>query len=182
MILKDTKTHQGRRVSLDPETVTLLRQHKAVATQRLQLLGLELGGKTWLFSAQPDLSKPRDPSSLTRRYGRLVAKLGIQTQLKELRHYSATELLTAGVDLRTVAGRLGHGDGTTTLRHYAAWVGAADKAADARIAGAVDFQTPTTSADEQSVVDTDFGMHLDLKLSCQRVGFEADRDPGVAVP
>jgi hypothetical protein len=31
-------------------------------------------------------------------------------------------LLTAGVDLRTVAGRLGHGDGTTTLRHYAAWV------------------------------------------------------------
>jgi integrase len=134
MILKDTKTHQGRRVSLDPETVTLLRQHKAVATQRLQLLGLELGGKTWLFSAQPDLSKPRDPSSLTRRYGRLVTKLGIQTQLKELRHYSATELLTAGVDLRTVAGRLGHGDGTTTLRHYAAWVGAADKAAAATIA------------------------------------------------
>ena len=134
MILKDTKTHQGRRVSLDPETVTLLRQHKAAATQRLQLLGLELGGKTWLFSAQPDLSKPRDPSSLTRRYGRLVTKLGIQTQLKELRHYSATELLTAGVDLRTVAGRLGHGDGTTTLRHYAAWVGAADKAAAATIA------------------------------------------------
>ncbi len=26
-------------------------------------------------------------------------------------HYSATELLTAGVDLRTVAGRLGHGGG-----------------------------------------------------------------------
>src|SRR3981189_249126 len=131
MILKDTKTHQGRRVSLDPESVTLLPQHKAAATQRLKLLDLELTGKTWLFSAQPDLSKPRDPSSLTRRYGRLVTKLGIQTQLKELRHYSATELLTAGVDLRTVAGRLGHGDGTTTLRHYAAWVGAADKAAAA---------------------------------------------------
>jgi integrase len=135
MILKDTKAHQSRRVSLDPETVALLRQHKNAATRRLQLLGLELTGKTWLFSAQPDLSKPRDPSSLTRRYNRLVAKLGIQTQLKELRHYSATELLTAGVDLRTVAGRLGHGDGTTTLRHYAAWVGAADKAAAAAIGG-----------------------------------------------
>ncbi len=58
-----------------------------------------------------------------------MAKLGIDTVLKELRHYSATELLTAGVDLRTVAGRLGHGDGTTTLRHYAAWVGSADQAA-----------------------------------------------------
>jgi integrase len=84
---------------------------------------------TWLFSAQQDLSKPRDPSAVTRRYSRLASKLGIDTQLKQLRHYSATELLTAGVDLRTVAGRLGHGDGTTTLRHYAAWVGSADQAA-----------------------------------------------------
>jgi integrase len=81
------------------------------------------------------MSRPRDPASLTRRYGRLVAKLGIDTKLKELRHYSATELLTAGVDLRTVVGRLGHGDGTTTLRHYAAWVGSADQAAASVLAG-----------------------------------------------
>jgi integrase len=63
------------------------------------------------------------------------ALLGIDTVLKELRHYSATELLTAGVDLRTVAGRLGHGDGTTTLRHYAARVGSADTAAPGSIGG-----------------------------------------------
>ncbi|GAA3537188.1 hypothetical protein GCM10022222_21120 [Amycolatopsis ultiminotia] len=129
MILKDTKTHQGRRLSLDPETVTLLRQHREAAIDQLAGLGLVLTGKTWLFSAKPDLSKPRDPSSLTRKYARLAAKLSIETQLKELRHYSATELLTSGTDLRTVAGRLGHGDGTTTLRHYAAWRGAADRAA-----------------------------------------------------
>jgi integrase len=120
MILKDTKTHQMRRVSIDEPTVELLRKHKEDCTQRMFLLGLPLGGDTWLFSAQPDLSKPRDPSAVTRRYSRLTSKLGIDTQLKQLRHYSATELLTAGVDLRTVAGRLGHGDGTTTLRHYAA--------------------------------------------------------------
>lgn len=135
MILKDTKTHQGRRVSLDPETVRLLEQHKDETVGQLSKLGLALTGKTWVFSAQVDFSVPRDPSSLSRRYGRLVAKLGIETQLKELRHYSATQLLTAGVDLRTVAGRLGHGDGSTTLRHYAAWVGAADKAAAAAIGG-----------------------------------------------
>jgi integrase len=133
MLIKDTKTHQGRRVALDPETVTLLERRKAATARQLASLGLELTGKTWVFSAKLDFSRPRDPGSLTRRYSRLVAKLGIETQLKELRHYSATELLTAGVDLRTVAGRLGHGDGTTTLRHYAAWVGAADKAAAATI-------------------------------------------------
>jgi hypothetical protein len=58
-------------------------------------------GETWLSSAQPNLSRPRDPSSVTRRYSRLVTKLSIPTQLKDRRHYSATELLTVGVDLRT---------------------------------------------------------------------------------
>jgi integrase len=139
MLLKDTKSHQMRRVSIDAPTVELLRQHREDCTARLALLGLTLSGRTWVFSATPDMSRPRDPASLTRRYGRLVAKLGIDTVLKELRHYSATELLTAGVDLRTVAGRLGHGDGTTTLRHYAAWVGSADTAA----AGVIGGRMPT---------------------------------------
>lgn len=135
MVLKDTKSHQMRRVSIDAPTVELLRQHREDCAGQLALLGVALTDRTWVFSAKPDLSRPRDPASLTRRYGRLVAKLGIDTMLKELRHYSATELLTAGVDLRTVAGRLGHGDGTTTLRHYAAWVGSADTAAAGVIGG-----------------------------------------------
>ena len=134
MLLKDTKSHQMRRVSIDAATIELLRAHRRESAARLALLGLELTDRTWVFSAVADMSRPRDPASLTRRYGRLVARLGIDTTLKELRHYSATELLTAGVDLRTVAGRLGHGDGTTTLRHYAAWVGSADQQA-ARVIG-----------------------------------------------
>jgi integrase len=139
MLLKDTKSHQMRRVSIDEPTVKLLRQHRDDCAAQLALLGVDLTDRTWVFSAKPDMSQPRDPASLTRRYGRLVAKLGIDTVLKELRHYSATELLTAGVDLRTVAGRLGHGDGTTTLRHYAAWVGSADEAA----AGVIGGRMPT---------------------------------------
>jgi len=135
MLLKDAKTHQMRRVSIDAPTVELLRQHREDCAGRLRLLDVPLTDRTWVFSATPDMSQPRDPASLTRRYGRLKAKLGIDTVLKELRHYSATELFTAGVDLRTVAGRLGHGDGTTTLRHYAAWVGSADEAAASTIGG-----------------------------------------------
>ncbi|MFC7660276.1 tyrosine-type recombinase/integrase [Pseudonocardia benzenivorans] len=47
--------------------------------------------------------------------------------IHQLRHYSATELIAAGVDVRTVAGRLGHGGGgSTTLRAYTAWVSEAD--------------------------------------------------------
>lgn len=55
---------------------------------------------------------------------------GVDTTFHKLRHYSATELILAGVDVRTVAGRLGHGGGgTTTLRTYTAWVSEADQRA-----------------------------------------------------
>ncbi|HEV7789488.1 MAG TPA: hypothetical protein VGP05_10800, partial [Pseudonocardia sp.] len=47
----------------------------------------------------------------------MANELGIDEPLKNLRHFNATQLLAAGVDLRTTAGRLGHSDGgATTLR------------------------------------------------------------------
>ena len=50
--------------------------------------------------------------------------------LHQLQHYSATELIAAGVDVRTVAGRLGHsGGGTTNLKVYSAWRSEADQRA-----------------------------------------------------
>jgi hypothetical protein len=47
-----------------------------------------------------------------------------------------TELIAAGVDVRTVAGRLGHLDGgSTMLRTYSAFVLEADQRATAALAG-----------------------------------------------
>ena len=73
---------------------------------------------------------------MTQRYRRIATRLGLRSiRLHALRHYTATELLAAGVDLRTVAGRLGHGDGgATTLRIYAGRVAEADRRAAATIA------------------------------------------------
>jgi integrase len=123
---KDPKTHQIRRVGIDPVTVELIRQHKTDCEKAFALAGASLDPASFVFSATPDRSRPRSPSALTHRFKRLVDRLGIDAHLHALRHYTATELLAAGVDLRTTAGRLGHGDGTTTLRHYAAWVSSAD--------------------------------------------------------
>lgn len=52
--------------------------------------------------------------------------------IKALRHYSASQLLAGGIDLRNTAARLGHGDGgATTLRHYADPVSEVDRQAAA---------------------------------------------------
>ena len=50
-------------------------------------------------------------------------------RLHDLRHFVATQLLSAGVDVRTVAGRLGHRNASTTLNVYAAFLEQTDKAA-----------------------------------------------------
>lgn len=129
-IEKDTKTHQMRRISLDAETVAMLTDHRARCDEQLLALDVQITEQTFLFSYQPTRDAPADPSAVTHRYGRMCTSLGIDSHLHALRHYSATELLTAGVDLRTVAGRLGHGGGgATTLRVYAAWVGESDRRA-----------------------------------------------------
>ena len=78
----------------------------------------------------------RDAAGLLhRRYARRV---GITSSLKELRHYSATQLLAAGTDLNTVAGRLGHAEGSTTLKFYAQFTRPADQRAAAVIPSQLD--------------------------------------------
>lgn len=127
---KDTKTHQIRTLALDPSTVEVLAEHRVRYLDLQSELGLEPTEDAFLFSAQPAFDRPYSPSRVTHRYSDMCAELGIDSHLHALRHYSATELLAAGVDLRTVAGRLGHGGGgATTLRVYAAFVAEADRRA-----------------------------------------------------
>ncbi len=135
---KGTKTHQTRRVTLDSETVEILREHRRRCDERAASLGLAVRPDGFVFSLTPDSARQIRPDTVTQRYGRLAKRLGIDTSLHALRHYSATELIAAGVDPRTVAGRLGHaGGGSTTLRVYSAWVAEADQRAAAALAARV---------------------------------------------
>jgi integrase len=130
LVEKSTKTHQMWLLSLDPVTVDILREHRARYLETMSGLAAEPSSKAFLFSHEPSCDRPSDPDAVTHRYSDMCAELGIDSHLHALRHYSATSLLTAGVDLRTVAGRLGHGGGgATTLRVYAAWVGESDRRA-----------------------------------------------------
>jgi integrase len=129
-IEKDTKTHQMRRIALDTATVEILAAHRARYEERVRALGEEPTDEAYLFSYAPLHDRPCHPDAVSRRYAKMCAGLGIDSHLHALRHYTATELIAAGVDLRAVAGRLGHGGGgATTLRVYTAWVNESDRRA-----------------------------------------------------
>ena len=129
-IEKDTKTHQMRRIALDQATVEVLAAHRQRYEDQVKKLDQEPADDAFLFSCAPLHDRPRDPDAVSRRYARMCAGLGIDSHLHALRHYTATELIAAGVDLRAVAGRLGHGGGgATTLRVYTAWVTESDRRA-----------------------------------------------------
>jgi integrase len=134
--LKDTKDHQKRRVALDSYTLAGVAQLWDEYVARTVQLDVKPTREAFLFSYAADNSRPCNPDGITHRFGRMCKRLGIDCHLHSLRHYSATELITAGVDVRTVAGRLGHGGGgTTTLRVYSAWVPESDKRAASLLAG-----------------------------------------------
>jgi integrase len=150
---KDTKTHQHRRIALDTETLSLLSEHRDRCEERAAALGLTLIDDAFVFSLAVDGSVHLKPDSVSQRYARLARRLGISTTIHKLRHYSATELISAGVDVRTVAGRLGHGGGgTTTLKVYAAWVSESDQRAAtslfSRLPARPDAQTPGGGAND----------------------------------
>jgi integrase len=130
LVEKDTKTHAARRVSLDSTSCDALRAHRARADERASLCCVELPPTAFVFSAEVDGSAPWYPDSASRSFARLCRQTGLTgVRLHDLRHYVATRLLSAGVDVRTVAGRLGHRNAATTLNVYSHFLAESDRAA-----------------------------------------------------
>jgi integrase len=130
LLEKGIKNDIARHIVLDDATNQLFIDYWATLDAAAHGAGYDLPDDAFFFSLQPDHSTPLRPSSVTQRYRRMTRAMGLDTQLKCLRHFNATELIAAGVDVRTVAGRLGHsGGGGTTLRFYAAWASEAHQRA-----------------------------------------------------
>ena len=137
-IEKTPKTGKGRHVSADPLTCELLGGYLALRRTRMATVGVEVPRTAFVFSPDPAGEVPWNPDTMTHRYRRYADRVGIASSLKETRHFSATQLLSAGVDLSTVAGRLGHAEGSTTLRYYAQFTRPADQRAAAVIPAQLD--------------------------------------------
>jgi len=130
LVEKSTKTHSARRVALDGRTVGVVRAHRYRMSERAVLFRVELTDESFVFSNAVDCSEPWYPDSVSRGFKRLCADEGLSgVRLHDIRHFVATQLLSAGVDVRTVAGRLGHRNAATTLNVYAHFLEGADRAA-----------------------------------------------------
>ena len=116
--LKGTKTDRTRTIPLSrPALEALQRQRVAQAADKLRAGGL-YEDRDWVFA--DELGACISPMAATDAYARIAQKAQISsTRLHDARHTAATTLLLEGVDVRTVAGILGHSVATTTLSIYA---------------------------------------------------------------
>jgi integrase len=126
-----TKTGKERTIALDDWTFEKLAEYRKLCEDKAREAKVRLRDTAFLFSNEIDGSAPMSPDYLSSMYQKARAKVGLRDlRLHDLRHYHATALLTSGVDIATVAGRLGHaGGGRMTLEVYAHYIEPADRRA-----------------------------------------------------
>ena len=116
---KDTKTHQGRRIGLDPVAIEGLRRHRDRVDKLARDLDLDVPEDAFVFSLSPAGTEPVRPDLITKWAAKAAEDAGVKTHLHTLRHFAATQGIAAGFDPVTVGQRLGHRDPSVTLRVYA---------------------------------------------------------------
>jgi integrase len=122
-----TKGGRSRTVSLDRDTVMVLREHRRQQAEERLAAGsawADTGGLVFVTR----WGEPLYPDTVTALMTKLInqhnklitppGKLVPQARLHDLRHLHATTLLLAGVPVHVVAARLGHADPAVTLRVY----------------------------------------------------------------
>jgi integrase len=134
------KNGKEREVTIDTETVSILRAHKASQNAARLRLGSDWNALD-LVTCLADGSPPM-PHSATQAWSRLCKTAKIEHHnLHNARHTHATTLLEADVPLHVVADRLGHLDAMVTATIYA-HVTTARRASTAEVfAAAVDTAT-----------------------------------------
>lgn len=152
---KDTKSHQTRWVSIEDATgvsVGLLQARWNRAVADAEAVGVELDPDGYVWSTDLAGRQPFHPDRITQAFTRLcqkaekpardaAARAGRELsaeerwpyRLHDLRHYSAVELLDAGVPLNVVQERLGHAKASTTSDIY----GHGKKGRDQKTAGII---------------------------------------------
>jgi integrase len=130
VVVRQTKTGAVGRIAVSQQVVDVLRQRQERLASALGGANVERPADGFIWSQDPEGSRPIYPDTISVRFRALRERAGLDhVELRQFRHYTATQLLAAGIDVRTVAGRLRHARPAMTLDRYAAWVPARDREA-----------------------------------------------------
>ena len=148
-----TKTHAARDLALDPVCVKVLKVRWRYMTKLAEVAESPLVENPYVLSYNANGALPVNPDTLTHHFADLCKKLEepalarlrrttpkatraelvpakrFHFRFHDLRHFSVTTLIAAGVDVRTVADRHGHARATMTLDRYAHALPERDRAA-----------------------------------------------------
>jgi integrase len=138
------KTKQSKRtITLDPQTMALLKAWRLVQAEFLLSLGITQGKETpVIVDMVGGHHCPRNFSSWWRKFRDQHGFEGLK--FHELRHTHATLLIGEKADIKTVQGRLGHAQASTTLDIYASVIPAKDKEAATIVGSILAAPTPVT--------------------------------------
>ncbi len=128
--VKDTKSRQSRKLSLDPSTVEVLRLHREHCKATAASVEASITGKSFVWSQSPDFTEPYRPTHVSATFRDLREATGLKhVSFHALRHFAATVPAGKGVAVRTIAGRLGHANPSVTLKTHVHFLEAADREA-----------------------------------------------------
>jgi integrase len=110
------KTPNSRRaIDLDPTTIKVPKAWRNWQKAEQEAAGVEF--EDWVFT-NPD-GKPVHPHSISQTFERIAARVGVpKVRLHDVRHTHGTLLIKAGVPVKVVSERLGHGNPAFTIDTY----------------------------------------------------------------
>lgn len=136
IIESDPKNHMARVIDLDPATVEQLRRHHRRQQADRDEWGSDYQDQDLVFCRED--GTPLHPDGFSQSFQKALADAGLpRIRLHDLRHSHASIALAAGVPIKVVSERLGHGSPGFTLRQYVHVMPGAQAEAAARIAAVV---------------------------------------------
>lgn len=113
---KAPKDYETRIIAIDSVCIELIKQLKEEKKAEQATLGNQWKDEDWLFTQWN--GGMMNPTAPTKAFSKFLDQNGLaHHKFHSLRHTSATLLLYAGVNIKQVQGRLGHGDIATTNKY-----------------------------------------------------------------
>ena len=129
----ETKSGKPRGLTLPDAQVADLRRARRQQAEYLLSLGIAQHDATPVVVNA--WGRPMVPKRMGEAFAEFCHEHDFDVTFHGLRHSAAILMLSAGVDVRTVAGRLGHANAATTLGIYSHYVRSADEAAASKLEG-----------------------------------------------